>query len=138
MTLRYRWAKGSLPPPGHYSLGIDLDGSAGRAWLKAGYGRAPVFESLFVADADALGALWAALDIAGLWADWPRPEHRSIGGSPWRLTATDGDRRAEIHHNATGSDGRSPHPFREAVEALVPDALWTDLRARRTALLKAS
>ena len=135
MTLRYHWTEGSMPPPHHYARGVDLDGVEGRAWIRAGYGSAPVYDATFALRPDARDALWAALDDAGLWDQWARPERRAIGGSHWRLAVTDGDREATVHNDAHGPDDRRPGPLAEAVEAAVPAALWADLRAQRAAFI---
>ncbi|WP_412068883.1 hypothetical protein [Rubrivirga sp. IMCC43871] len=135
MTLRYTWTEGSIPPPGHYKRGVDLDGVDGRAWIKAGYGSAPVFDATFTLRSDTRDTLRAALDAAGVWDEWTRPERRTIGGSHWRLPLTDGDRQPTIHNDARGPDDRHPGPIAEAIEAIVPDALWSDLRAQRTAFI---
>ncbi|MEM1117450.1 MAG: hypothetical protein AAF845_07220 [Bacteroidota bacterium] len=134
-ALRWRWREGSVPPPGHYRLGVDLaaDGT-GTAILVLGYGSGDPVEMPFALGPEARTALHDALTKAGLWTeDWCVPERRRIGGSHWDLTVTADGETVTVPPRAVAASGVSAAPIEAAVRAAVPEAVWDEVRARRTA-----
>lgn len=137
--LQYRWREGSVPPPGHYRLGVEVgaDGT-GVATLDLGYASdGPSVEVPLGLDARDRDALCVALTEAGLWTeDWRGPDRPVVGGSSWDLTATAGGRTVTVPRHATAASGATAAPLEAAVRAAVPEAVWASFRARQRAFVE--
>ena len=139
LALDYRWSAGSTPPPHHYAVRIRLGANGAEVALRPGYGGAdtPTWTVLLEPTASDREALVTALHDAGLFeADWTPRRPRHIGGSGWTLRATAEGRSVSVPRNAIAEAG-DPAAVEAAVRALVPDAVWADLRARRQAFIAA-
>ena len=141
-ALRYAWTEGSVPPPYHYRIEvvIEADGSGAIA-MQPGYGSedVPTWTVPLALSPAERDALFEALHAAGLGDDWEvdRSGPPRIGGHHWRLTVTASGGTVEVRSAARNGDGDRPDALREAVRAAVPDAVWSDLHARRDAFVAA-
>ncbi|MEM0963657.1 MAG: hypothetical protein AAGK21_14110 [Bacteroidota bacterium] len=135
-ALQYRWREGSLPPPGHYAIHVQIDASgAGLAVLTQGYGReGPTWTERFELSPAERAAVHQALLRHGLDARWREPERHRVGGATWSLEVT---ASGSVHRVSSGeeADGFAASVLRDAVRDAVPDAVWSTLRQQRTAYL---
>ena len=139
LSLDYRWSAGSLPPPHHYAVRIRLDADGAEVALRPGYAGAdtPTWTVPLTPTASDREVLVTALREAGLFeADWTPRRPRHIGGSGWTLRVTAEGRSVSVPRDAVAEAG-DPAAVEAAVRALVPDAVWADLRARRQAFIAA-
>ena len=134
LQFEYHWRAGSMPPPHHYAYSIT--GSAAsrcRIVFVPGYAieNTPTWIEEFDIDPDAWAALQKALTESRAWQrGWNEVESHAVGGSLRSFVFEEGERRIEIPAQL-GADDRQVVPMLEdAVEALVPEAIWQALRAR--------
>ena len=128
-----------MPPPHHYAVRIRLDADGAEVALRPGYAGAdtPTWTVPLTPTAFDRETLVTALREAGLFeADWTPRRPRHIGGSGWTLRVTAEGRSVSVPRDAVAEAG-DPAAVETAVRALVPDAVWADLRARRQAFIAA-
>lgn len=136
-TLRYQWDAGPLPPPYGYQVRITVnpDGS-GMAQVRMNGQNAPVWTEPFRATAEQMDRTYRALCASGVYVtQWSSPDDIPVGGSAWRLVTTANGDRVEIPPYALSSPARSLGGVVEAIEAVVPRAMWQALEAKRDAYL---
>ena len=119
-----------MPPPHHYEYTIYIGpGPEGRIVFIPDYPGpdVPAWTESFVVSEEALDALYEMVAARVLGREWVKVDDGVVGGSLEWLTGTAGGRRFRV-------PGRIPDPeavkaVYVAVKALVPEMIWTKLRA---------
>ena len=131
-TIQYYWCAGSMPPPHHYEytihIGPGLEGEIVFYPDYPGLGTPEWTEPFDVAE-ESLDALYALVEEHVLSREWVKIEDGTVGGSlEWMSGTVDGQRfRVPIRVE----EEEALEPVYAAIKALVPDAIWTKLRAQR-------
>lgn len=141
-ALEYRWAEGSVPPPYHYEYVIRLEPSGeGQVVMWPDYPRegVPEWTESFSLSADELDALYETMVSEGLLTEeWTESDEPSVGGPTSSLEATAHGRQVEMPDSLeTGVQMSRAAAIAEALRASVPEAIWSDLEARREAYVAA-
>ncbi|MEO0557681.1 MAG: hypothetical protein AAF170_05790 [Bacteroidota bacterium] len=137
-ALRYQWRAGSMPPPHHYSVRVEIeaDGS-GTVQMTPDYSGAdvPTWTLPFHLDAEAIDDLYTTLGLEGLFSiDWQEPPGPPrVGGSLWSVTATAGGQQATVKNLMVSPEGERPKAIREVIWEAVPKGLRAELVIRRNA-----
>ncbi len=131
--LRYEWHAGTVPPPGHYEYtiraGPDLHGEVVFVPDYPQHGP-PVWTETFAVDEGCWEQLYALLVAKGvLRSPWPEAERQAIGGSLAWLDVTAQGQRFQVSNQVQGAEELAA--VFAAVRALVPEATWQELHARR-------
>lgn len=137
-ALNYRWRAGSMPPPHHYSVRVEIqaDGS-GTVEMTPDYSGTdvPTWSLPFHLDAEALDDLYTVLRFKGLFSvDWQEPlGPPPVGGSLWSASATANGQDTTVKSLMVSPDGERPEALRKAIWEAVPIGLRTKLVIRRNA-----
>ena len=121
-----------MPPPYHYEytirIGPDLQGEIVFHPDYPGLGAPEWIESFDVAE-ESLDVLYALIEDRVLSREWIKIEDGTVGGSlEWMSGLVDGQR---FRVPSRVEEEEMLEPVYAAVKALVPDATWVKLRARR-------
>ena len=132
--VRYAWQEGSVPPPHYYEYVVEAGPEPrGRIRFRPGYPfqGAPLWIEPFEAEPAAwqrVVDLLSGQDL--LVASVSRPSGpQAVGGCIHTLSVRTPD--TEVTHRCFGTPSGPLSAAIDAVTALVPEALWSDLRARR-------
>lgn len=138
-SLRYEWNEGSLPPPDYYEYCIRIGpGTACEIVFRPDYPQhdPPTWRVPFATDEKALDQLYEAAAEAGVFKRvWERRSNPPVGGSLEWIELTAGGNTVRVPSMARGA-GRLK-PLYRMIHALVPHAIWEDLRGRREQFLRA-
>jgi hypothetical protein len=131
-VLQYDWRAGSMPPPHHYEytirIGPGLQGEVVFCPDYPGQGT-PVWTEPFDVAEESLDALYVLVKEQVLDQEWVKIEDGAVGGSlEWMSGTVDGQR---FRVPSRVEEEEALEPVYGAVKALVPDAIWTKLRAQR-------
>jgi hypothetical protein len=121
-----------MPPPHHYEYAICIGpGLQGEIVFHPDYpGQdTPMWTESFDVAQEALDALYALVKERVLNRKWVKVEDGTVGGSlEWLSGVMDGQ-SFKVPSRVEEEDTLAP--VYAAVKALVPDAVWDELRARR-------
>jgi hypothetical protein len=131
-TLQYDWCAGSMPPPHHYEytirIGPGLEGEIVFHPDYPGLG-APEWTEPFDVAEEPLDALYALVKEQVLSREWVKVEDGTVGGSlEWMSGTADGQ---HFQVPSRVEEEEALEPVYAAIKALVPEAVWAKLRARR-------
>jgi hypothetical protein len=134
-TIRYEWREGSLPPPHHYEYSIILgpDGQ-GQVVMQPDYPGegTPTWSEVFLAPPAEMERLFRCLVSQGLFTQrWRQQEDPPVGGSSQSLRATVRGRAAHVPFFVLPAQAAAVEEMCVAVKAIVPQAIWKKLYARR-------
>lgn len=132
LTLQYDWCAGSMPPPYHYEYTVHIGpGLQGEVVFYPDYpGQGtPVWTEPFDVDQEALDALYALVEERVLGREGVKIEDGAVGGSLEWMSGTVDGQSFRVPSRVEGEEALEP--VYAAIKALVPDATWTQLRARR-------
>jgi hypothetical protein len=131
-AIQYDWCAGSMPPPHHYEYTIRIGpGLRGEIVFYPDYpGQGtPVWTEPFEVNEGAFNALCALVEERVLSREWIVVEDGAVGGSlEWMSGTADGQR---FRVPSRIEEEEALEPVYAAVKALVPDTIWTELRAQR-------
>jgi hypothetical protein len=130
--VEYSWFEGSVAPPYHYSYDIEVhrDGS-GTIRFRPDYGDSTEWAESFSVSEEDLDRLYALMiDQQILGRSWEEDPEPPVGGPVARMDVVAGGVTTEVPADPLGPASRL-EPVYEAMDDLVPQALWDDLEARR-------
>lgn len=129
--LQYDWCAGSMPPPYHHEYTIRIGpGLEGEIVFCPDYlgQNVPVWTESFDVAEGSLDALYALIEERVLSREWVKVEDGAVGGSlEWMSGTADGQ---SFKVPSRVEEPEALEPVYDAVKALVPDAIWTKLRAQ--------
>jgi hypothetical protein len=133
--LAYAWREGSVPPPYHYEYRITVEpDGAGliEFWPDYPGPTTPTWSEVFTVTAGSRLQLYTTLQAAGIWSTaWQEANPPRVGGSSASLEARANGRTATVPSDLVDSQTNRLTPVYAAIEALVPPAIWDNLRAQR-------
>ena len=131
-TLQYDWCAGSMPPPYHYEytihIGPGLEGEIVFHPDYPGLGAPEWMEPFGVAE-ESLNALYSLVKEQVLSREWVKVEDGAVGGSLEWMSGTVDGRRFRVPSRV--EEEEALELVYAAIKVLVPDAIWTKLRAQR-------
>lgn len=129
----YHWREGSMPPPHHYAYDVALsDTGAAEIRFRPDYPgeHTPEWTAGFTVPAPAIEALQRLIRDEGvLDAEWREHDSPPVGGEYRWMVVRAGDVAVDVPPFPTEPGGLAA--IYAMIEALVPDPIWRDLRARR-------
>jgi hypothetical protein len=139
-SVRYNWYEGSLPPPYYYEYALELapDGS-GTMTLIPDYPSedVPVWTETFTVEPGGLDALFAQLVEHGAFTvQWREEDEPPVGGSHASTTLTANGETIEIPSFVIPAQSAAQSEISDAINALVPQAVWDRLNAQREAYVE--
>ncbi len=135
----YEWVAGSMPPPQHFRYtirGSTAAGAQGELVFVPGYAfeSPPRWVSSFAVERAAAASLARLLDQHAVWTRaWQtRDPSRgpAVGGSQRTLHFRRGDTVLAVPQGLEAQDRGLVDEIEAAVRALVPEALWREIRER--------
>lgn len=142
ITVDYEWVAGSMPPPNHFRYAITgstAQDGPGELVFVPGYAfeSPPRWVMPFTVDPPAAQALAQLLDRHAVWTRSWRTRDRSrspaVGGSQRTFRFTNGGAVVSIPEDLESPDRAVVDEIEAAVRALVPEALWREVRERHAA-----
>lgn len=134
-SLRYDWREGSLPPPYHYEYTITLaaDGSGLMTMIPDYPGPdVPVWEEPFSLAPEEVDQLHDRLVREGLVRErWTESSDLLVGGASADLVVTVEGRTIEVPSFPVEAQAERAAAIFAAIEAIVPEAIRSDLERRR-------
>jgi hypothetical protein len=135
LHVRYDWRAGTMPPPYHYSYSISLqaDGS-GEVTMTPDYDgpAVPIWREPFSVTTAEVAQLYALMLEQGLLSQsWRADADPPVGGSSGNLTVQAAGRTVAIPPFLATDQQARAETMADALRALVPEPIFTDLEARR-------
>jgi hypothetical protein len=135
-SIVYHWAEGSVPPPGYYEYTIEVNGTGGTLTFLPDYPQhtPPRWVESFACPAEAIDNLYEVLEHCG--ALRPIPAGRgpfAVGGARHWMEITLPSGVLTIPSRLSPAVSKRLRPVWEALQALVPQAIWEQVFARRAA-----
>jgi len=130
--IQYDWCAGSMPPPHHYEYTIRIGpGLEGEIVFYPDYPSqgTPVWTEPFEVAEELLDALYVLVEERVLSREWIKIEDGTVGGSLEWMSGTAGGQRFRVPSRV--EEKGALEPVYTAIKALVSDAIWASLRARR-------
>jgi RimJ/RimL family protein N-acetyltransferase len=131
-TLQYDWCAGSMPPPHHCEYTVHVGpGLRGEIVFYPDYpGQdTPVWTESFEVNEGAFNALYALVAERVLNREWVKIEDGTVGGSLEWMSGTVDGQHFKVPSRVEGDEALES--VYAAIKALVPDVVWTKLRAQR-------
>lgn len=136
-SLYYEWQEGSVPPPYHYEYTITVEPpNSGTIVYLPDYANfdSPTWTETFAVNQTVMEQVYKQMVQQGVWSrQWRASDELRVGGELASLTVTAQGRKVDVPSSLGNGDLARIEPVYAAIHDLVPQALWDDLEARRTA-----
>lgn len=137
LLITYEWREGSLPPPYHYEYSIVLraDGNGEVTMVPDYPGEGvPVWSEPFSVERASLDQMYATMVEQGLLSQrWSAEDSPPVGGSSEDMSVVAGGRTITIPSFLPSAQQARAEAIYAALRAVVPQAIFDDLEARRAA-----